>query len=574
MDTITLLMDRDEHLAHLKRVLAERFQVIVADAQQASPETVDLCVVDSGWLARRIDIEVQSRLAEAGLHENAQKYQALFEQSMDGIFLHDLDGTIIDANRAAVAQSGYTKQELLRSSVFDLHPDASERDAIVQQWRSWDCNQPVVIEAEHRCKDGSLLAVEITTGRVRIGERDLMLAIVRDISQRKRLEREQAKLRDQLQLAQKMESIGRLAGGVAHDLNNLLVPILGWAELLRQDVDAEPDKCASIDQILQAGIRARDLVRQLLAFGRKQTLSLEPVDLGWVAAGFEGLLRRTIREDIRIDIVAEPGLPPVMADAGQVEQVLLNLAVNAADAMPDGGRLLIETAAIELDSQQAAFKAVLQPGHYVMLAVSDTGCGLDAPTRERIFEPFFSTKGEQGTGLGLATVYGIVGQHGGDIWVYSEPDRGTTFKIVLPVAKGKHTRRSPDAAPATEKRGDETVLLVEDDDQVRRTTKSILERYGYTVIAARNGAEMLRTAASLAAPLHLLLTDVVLPGISGRELFERLSAQRPELRVLYMSGYTNNIIAYHGALEPGIHFIQKPFSVTALASKVREALDS
>ena len=384
---------------------------------------------------------------------------------------------------------------------------------------------------------------------------------------------EKTKLEQQYRQAQKVESIGRLAGGVAHDLNNLLSPILGYSELLKDDLEPGGKHRGFVNQILEAGFRARDLVRQLLAFGRKQTLEYKPVDMNKVVTGFENLLRRTIREDIETRIIPSPHIPVVMADPGQIEQVIMNLVVNAADAMPDGGLLTIETAQADLDEEYAARHPGVKPDAYVMLAVSDTGCGMNDEIREHLFEPFFSTKGDQGTGLGLATVYGIIKQHGGNIWIYSEPGRGTTFKIYLPVSGDVRAEETRSAKTTGNLEGTETILLVEDNEQVRHLTHAILTRKGYTVLMAGDGSEALTVLESFDGPVHLLLTDVVMPEMNGKELFIKASEKHPGLKVLYMSGYTDNVIAHRGILDEGMAFVQKPFTVRALSVEVRKVLD-
>ena len=396
----------------------------------------------------------------------------------------------------------------------------------------------------------------------------------RFITERKRAEEEKRKLEEQYHRAQKVESIGRLAGGVAHDLNNLLSPILGYGEMLLDDLGPEDERRESVDEILRAGFRARDLVRQLLAFSRKQTLEYRPVDMGEAVRRFEKLLRRAIREDIEIRIIPSPNIPTVMADIGQVEQVIMNLAVNAGAAMPEGGVLTIETALVVLDEDYADAHQDVQPGTYVMLAVSDTGCGMDEETRGHAFDPFFSTKGEQGTGLGLATVHGIVKQHGGNIWLYSEAGKGTTFKIYLPVSGQAPAEGGPPGRrAAVGPEGNETVLLAEDEEQVRHLARAILKQQGYTVLVAESGSDALAILDQHDGPVHLLLTDVIMPGLNGKELFLQATDRLPDLKVLYMSGYTGNVLAHHGMQDEDPPFIQKPFAVRALTAKVREVLD-
>lgn len=395
-----------------------------------------------------------------------------------------------------------------------------------------------------------------------------------ELAWRKRIEAEKSQMEAQFHQAQKMESVGRLAGGVAHDLNNLLSPILGYGEMLLTEFSAGDHRKESVKQIVNAGERARDLVRQLLAFSRKQILELKPVDLNNVLTGFEKLLRRTIREDVDIKFIPAASLPHIRGDVSQLEQVIMNLMVNAQDAMPDGGVLSIETDVIQLDAGYSAALHDVAPGRYVMMAVSDTGYGMDDETQARIFEPFFTTKEKgKGTGLGLATVYGIVRQHGGGIRAFSKPGLGTTFKIYLPAMEttGRLAETAP-AIPAEDLCGNETILLVEDSLAVRNMAEVLLKRQGYTVLVAENGAKALSGLERHEGPVHLLLTDVIMPGMNGKDLFDLAFAKNPGLKVLYMSGYMDNEISRCGVLDEGVQFIQKPFSAQALVAKVRDSL--
>ena len=407
-------------------------------------------------------------------------------------------------------------------------------------------------------------------------EGPLLMRAMRYAIERERTENTLRQHEEQLRQAQKMEAIGRLAGGVAHDFNNLLTAILGYSELLVMHLGETQPLRRYAEEISKTTERAASLTRQLLAFSRRQVLQPQVLDFNTVVANMEGMLRRLIGEDVELITVLQPGLGHVKADPGQMEQVIMNLAVNARDAMPLGGKLIIETAVVELDDTCLHRHAEVQPGLYVMLAVSDTGCGMDEETRARIFEPFFTTKDlGKGTGLGLATVYGIVKQSSGYIWVYSEPAQGSTFKIYLPCVEEEAARTlAPRPAASRPLAGSETVLVVEDQAEVRLLIGEILQRYGYTVLKARNGAEALLLCERYQGLIHLLVTDVVMPQISGRELAERIMAMRPQIRVLYVSGYTNNVITYHGILTPGAVFLQKPFTPDALASKMREMLDA
>jgi PAS domain S-box-containing protein len=389
-----------------------------------------------------------------------------------------------------------------------------------------------------------------------------------DITERKQLE-------EQFHQAQKMEAVGRLAGGVAHDFNNLLTAILGSADLALESLTPGAAEREEIEEIRKAALRAADLTRQLLAFSRQQVIAPAVLNPNAVVADMDKLLRRLLGEDVALRTVLGLDVGSVKADPNQLEQVLMNLAVNARDAMPTGGKLTIETRNVELDHEYVRGHLSAQPGPYVMLAVSDTGVGMDAATQGRIFEPFFTTKERgKGTGLGLATVYGIVKQSNGWIWVYSEPGQGTTFKVYLPRVTEAAAPATPSPAPAVPVRGSETILVVEDDEMIRHLVQKVLKSNGYTVLVAGDGIEAERLAGAHPDTIHLLMTDVVLPGLNGREVARRLVVQRPGIKVLYLSGYTDDAIVHHGILEPGVAFLQKPFTPAVLGRKVREVLDS
>jgi nitrogen-specific signal transduction histidine kinase/ActR/RegA family two-component response regulator len=394
-----------------------------------------------------------------------------------------------------------------------------------------------------------------------------MEGIIVDITERRLLE-------NQLQQARRMEAVGRLAGGIAHDFNNLLTIVKGYVELALNRCAGQPELHGNIQHISDASERAVALVRQLLAFSRKQVLKPKLLDLNTIVLNLEKLLRRLMSENIEMRTQVGKNIGAVKADPSQIEQVILNLIVNARDAMPEGGKLLVETGNVELDSTFAPDQAVV-PGIYVMLSVTDTGVGMSADTLAHIFEPFYTTKeSNRGTGLGLSTVYGIVKQSGGHVSVYSEPGKGTTFKVYLPqVQDSLHLTPVAEAPDSTSSKGHETILLVEDEPAVRELTCMVLSERGYSVIEAQNAGDAVRLAKKHGAQIHLLLTDVVMPGMSGHDLAKRLTAQHPNLRVLYMSGYTYNIFAENEALEGGLSFLQKPFTPKALAQRVREALD-
>jgi signal transduction histidine kinase len=386
--------------------------------------------------------------------------------------------------------------------------------------------------------------------------------------------RARKQLEDQLRQAQKMESVGRLAGGIAHDFNNLLTIIAGYSQLGLELVSPKDPVAGHLGEIKRAADRAAELTRQLLAFSRRQVLSFQVINLNAIVTGMDRMLRRLIGEDVELETRLAPGLGRVKADPGQIEQVIMNLAINARDAMPWGGKLTLETRNVELDEKYAASHASVKPGPYVLLAVSDSGAGMDKEVLEHIFEPFFTTKEQgKGTGLGLAMVYGTIKQCGGFIWVYSEKGKGATFKIYLPLVEEGEEGEATQAVEERPLTGTETILLVEDETGVRGLAEQVLADYGYRVLAASRGEEALRLAAQSDGPLHLLLTDVVMPGMSGRELAERLHPSKPGLKVLYMSGYTDEAIVRHGVLEEGVEFLQKPFTPQALARKVRQVLD-
>jgi two-component system cell cycle sensor histidine kinase/response regulator CckA len=404
-------------------------------------------------------------------------------------------------------------------------------------------------------------------------ERAYYASVMASLDQRKQTEEALRQSEDYLRQSQKMEAVGRLAGGVAHDFNNLMTVIMGRSELLMTGLGETDPLRRNADEIKRTAERAVALTQQLLAFSRKQVLTPKVLDLNVVVANMDRMLRRLIGEDIDLVTVLGPALERVRADPGQIEQVIMNLAINARDAMPSGGKLTIETANIYLDDAYARKHAAVLPGPYVMLSVSDNGTGMDAETQSHIFEPFFTTKDQgKGTGLGLATVYGIVKQSGGYIWVYSEAGWGTTFKIYLPRIVDAAEPLEP-LRPVAQPRGSETILLVEDEDGVRELTREILTMNGYTVIAARHGTEALEVCQRHPGEIALMLTDVVMPQLSGHELMERIKVFRPALRVLYMSGYTDKAIVRHGMLASDIAFLQKPFTPDALTRKVREVLD-
>jgi signal transduction histidine kinase len=418
------------------------------------------------------------------------------------------------------------------------------------------------------------LSVNAVPLRGEAGEVNGVIATVEDITAQVEAERTAADLHQQLERMRKLESIGRLAGGIAHDFNNLLTPILGYTEMAQMQVLPGSPAAKNLDRVIHAAERARDLVGQFLAFGRKQVLEVKVCSLNTLVAEYENVLRRLVREDIQLALELQPRLSTCRVDPSQVEQILLNLVSNAVDAMGGPGILTIETRNATLDATYADTHPNVEPGAYVMLAVSDTGVGMDAATQAQIFEPFFTTKeSDGGTGLGLATVYGLVRQHKGHLWVYSEQGRGSTFKIYLPAVETPEQARPAPKHRGSSREGHELVLLVEDDHDVRDLVRTILEQRGYRVIEAADSDQALEQAAACAEPIELVLTDVIVPRLNGREIFRRVQRIHPEARVLYMSGYTDNVVGSQGLLDEGIDFLQKPFSTQDLLLKVEEVLE-
>ncbi len=525
-----------------------------------SPMTKDTVV----WVARNI---TERKLADAKLQESEERYRDLVENAHDIIYSHDLEGNYTSVNKAGELITGYSREEALKLNLLDtVAPEhvAKSKDMLRRKLAG---ERVTAYEMEILAKDGRRVTVEANTKLVyQDGVPVGVQGIARDITDRKLLE-------EQLRQSQKMEAIGQLAGGVAHDFNNLLTAINGYSSLALQRIDENNPIKSYLEEIKKAGDRAANLTRQLLAFGRKQILQPVPLNLNDIVTDMNKMLRRLIGEDINLSARLNPKLKTIKADPGQVEQVLVNLVVNARDAMPQGGSLTIETATVELDSEYASKRVGVVPGRYVMLAVSDTGTGMSEATRVRIFDPFFTTKEKgKGTGLGLSTVYGIIKQSGGNIWVYSEEGRGTTFKVYLP-QRETAGKMEPLAAEANIPRGSETILLLEDEDVVRSLTREILEGLGYQVLEASRGEEAIKIVTANNRSINLLLTDVVMPEMSGKEVVDRVSELTPSLRVLFMSGYTDEAIVHHGVLDSNVQFIQKPFTPAALATKVREVLD-
>ena len=531
---------------------------VSASPVRIGDETIELLILR--------DITERKR-AEMRLQQSEEQYRLLFESNPHPMWVYDPDTLgFLAVNEAAVVLYGYSREEFLRMTLTGL-PPPEDVPAFLASLQAGEGDDGTGQVLRHRLKSGALVTVDIASNAILFRGRAARLVLATDVSERKKLEA-------QLLQAQKMEAVGRLAGGVAHDFNNLLGVITGYSDLLRKDLHPEDAKQGRVKEIQKAAERAAALTRQLLAFSRKQVLQTRVLDLNEIVADVEKMLHRLIGEDVQLLSKMAPGLWPVRADSGQIEQVIVNLVVNARDAMPRGGTIVVETSNCEVDDAYARAHADVRPGSYVLLTVSDTGEGMDEETQSHIFEPFYTTKEEgKGTGLGLATVFGIVKQSGGHIRVYSEPGVGSTFKVYVPRADERAAVARPPAAAGAIARGHETVLLVEDAEALRVMVREILEQAGYTVIECKSSEEALPRPGFDIRQASLLLTDVIMPRTSGPDLAKALLANHPGMKVLFMSGYTNDAIGHHGVLEAGAHFIQKPFRSEDLLQKVRAVLD-
>jgi two-component system cell cycle sensor histidine kinase/response regulator CckA len=509
----------------------------------------------------------ERKQVEGDLRDSEERYRDLVENAIDMIYTHDLDGNYLSVNKAVEKITGYSREEALTMNLAQsVAPEylATARQMIAARLAG---TEVTAYELEIIAKDGHRVVIEVNTRIIYENGAPIgMQGIARDISKRKQLE-------DQFRQSQKMEAIGVLAGGIAHDFNNMLTVINGYSDLTLKNMSLEDPLRHNIEEVKDAGDRAAMLTGQLLVFSRKQVLKPSVHNLSTAILNIEKMLRRIIRESIEFRMVLDPNLGNIKADPGQIEQVIMNLAINARDAMPDGGTLTIETQNVCLDEGYVSQHIEIAPGPFVKMTVTDTGEGMNEETQRRVFEPFFTTKDlGRGTGLGLSTVYAIIKQSGGDIMVYSEVGHGTTFKIYLPCVD--EVVQKPRSAGDSEEilSGTETILLVEDEEIVRNLVSTILTGYGYNVLVAVNGRAAQSKCETYSEPIHMLLTDVIMPKMSGSELKEQVVKLRPDIKVLFMSGYTDDAISHRGILDAGAAFIEKPFSPDDLARKVCEVL--
>jgi two-component system cell cycle sensor histidine kinase/response regulator CckA len=520
----------------------------------------------------------EHRMTIEALSESEERFRQVWDEAPVGYHELDREGKILRVNRTELDMLDHTAEEMVGKPIWNFYAEAKIIRHVTLSKIAGDVSFHDTFERTALRKDGTTMPV-LVVDRIthdKDGHIRGIRSTVEDLTERRRTEETLRRSEEQLLQWQKVEAIGRLAGGVAHDFNNLLMTIKGCSELLLNEFDRRDPRRDEVEEIRKAAERATALTRQLLAFGRRQVLQPQVLDLNVVVANMNKMLHRLIGEDVQLNTVLAPDLWPVKVDPGQIEQVLMNLAVNARDAMPQGGQLTIETANIIHDEEYAREHVSVKPGFYVLLAVSDTGLGMDKETQSHLFEPFFTTKEEgKGSGLGLSTAYGIVKQSEGNIWAYSEPGKGTTFKIYMPRVEKATKRYKPKTSVATvAPGGTETILLVEDEDSVRAMVSKVLQSKGYSVLEASQGLEALQVSEHHEGPIHLMVTDVVMPQMSGRELAEKLAFFRPDMGVLYMSGYPDKAIVHHGVLEAGAAFLQKPFTLNALEWKVREVLDA
>ena len=572
---------RQEIIGSLKRDVIQKgvekiFSVVCKNGEIKEIEFKPT-LLDDGRIVMIFSDITEHKRAEDTLKESEEKYRTILENIEDGYFEVDIAGSLTFFNDSLCRTLGYSKDEMIGMNNRKYTDKENAKKLYEAFNKVYRTGEPIKgFGWEVVTKDGRKLFGEVSVSLIKDskGKPTGFRGIARDITERKRAEEEKASLQEILRQSQKMEAIGGLAGGIAHDFNNLLTVISGNCQLSLLELKGGDPLKGNIEEIKEAADRATSLTRQLLAFSRRQVLDMKVLNLNTIIRELEKMLRRMIGEDVELVTSLADDLGMVKTDPGYIEQVIMNLAVNARDAMPSGGKLIIETDNAELDEPYARSHVAINPGLYVKICVSDTGVGMTPEVKERLFEPFFTTKKKgKGTGLGLSTVYGIVKQSGGNIWVDSEPGLGTTFNIYLPrvdeTLEEMRKKVTREDLPA----GGETILVVEDEEDVRRLAVRILERQGYTVLEASCGNDALVLSKERKEPIHMVLTDVVMPGMSGPQLTGQLIHLHPKMKVLYMSGYTDNAVLHHGVLEEGVNYIQKPFTIDGLMKKMREVLD-
>ncbi|MEI7892797.1 MAG: ATP-binding protein [Myxococcales bacterium] len=571
---------RSDDVAELRRQAEAKVRENTAgaaeDQEALSPEVMGRTLYE--LRVHQLELEMQNeelRRTQSELDAARARYFDLYELAPVGYVTLSDSGLILEANLTAAALLGVARGKLVRRRMSQFILAEDQHIYYLQRKRVLATGEPVAFELRMVKQDGVQLWGHITvTAAQDMQDATELLVVLSDVTARRRAEEEREKLQAQLHQSQKMESVGRLAGGVAHDFNNMLGVILGYTELALEEVAPSLTLHADLEEIRKAATRSADFTRQLLAFARKQTVAPKVLDLNETVASMLKMLRRLIGENITLVWLPGQSMWPVKVDPSQIDQILANLCVNARDAIADVGRIAIQTRSVIFDADYYAANVGITPGEYVVLAVSDNGCGMSKETLDKLFEPFFTTKAVgQGTGLGLATVYGAVKQNGGFINVSSEPGKGTTFEIYLPRHAGNARKAQGTMPEGPVVRGIQTILLVEDEPAILKMTMRMLERQGYKVLAAGSPGEGIRVASEHAGKVHLLLTDVVMPEMNGRDLAKKLMSQHPGLKSLFMSGYTADVLAHHGVLDEGFQFIRKPFSTRDLSVKVREALD-
>jgi two-component system, cell cycle sensor histidine kinase and response regulator CckA len=574
-------IEADRASGDLERMYWKNVEITRKDGSRRIVSAKNIPIFDQNFMISTVQDDTQQAAAERKLEENEEKYRLIAENTVDCIWILDMDFNFTFVNQAVQTMFGYTPEEFVQTNLRDhcseeafrqLQKLVEEKSSGVPGGRAEPGKAELVFEANLRSRSGQSVSVEMHGAVIfdADGRASALQCVTRDVRERNSLEQ-------RLRQAQKMEAVGRLAGGVAHDYNNMLSVILGYTEMAMDQLAKDDPLYGDLNEVLSAANRSRDITRQLLAFARKQTIAPVVLDLNKTISGMLNMVQRLIGEDIALEWHPGEELPPINMDPSQIDQLMVNLCINSRDAIEGVGRITITTGRRHFEESAHADIVGSRPGDYVLLSVSDSGCGMDEETRDNIFEPFYTTKGalngrNQGTGLGLATVYGIVSQNEGFIGVESKPGEGTTFRLYLPVYTGTLQAAAEEEEAAVPRGSGETILLVEDDRANMQMTTIMLKKLGYQVLSANSPRDAFSTAEKEGRRIRMLLTDVIMPEMNGRDLAESITGTYPEIRVMFMSGYTSDVIAHHGVLDEGMHFIQKPFSMKELAVKVQETI--